>query len=174
VDGRVSKTGSANAVPATQEPLVAAPTTRWRQSWRRDAQPAWVNHEGGVARRLAVLGCIPADDYARDFKRFQGATPRLPNSLEVAQSGSLQEVTNTDGSSLSDVLDLDARLTELGAGFKLTTSRPGSLMVEVGVPGEKWEIEFFDDRPVEIERFRSDGTITSVEDLPVLWGFFTE
>ena len=32
-------------------------------------------------------------------------------------------------------------------------------MVQAAVPGERWEIEFFPDRPPEVEIFRSDGEI---------------
>ena len=32
-------------------------------------------------------------------------------------------------------------------------------MVQVTVPGERWEIEFFEDREPEIEVFCSDGNI---------------
>ena len=34
-----------------------------------------------------------------------------------------------------------------------------SIMVVVAVPGERWEVEFFDDGQVEIERFFSTGMI---------------
>ena len=40
-----------------------------------------------------------------------------------------------------------------------------SVMVFVAVPGERWEIEFFPDAHVEVERFRSTGEI---EDARVL------
>jgi hypothetical protein len=32
-----------------------------------------------------------------------------------------------------------------------------SVMIEIAVPGERWEIEFFDNGEVEIERFVSTG-----------------
>jgi hypothetical protein len=32
-------------------------------------------------------------------------------------------------------------------------------MVVVAVPGERWEVEFFDDDSVEVERFVSNGEI---------------
>jgi len=32
-------------------------------------------------------------------------------------------------------------------------------MLVVTLPGERWEVEFFDDREPEVEVFRSDGTI---------------
>lgn len=40
-----------------------------------------------------------------------------------------------------------------------------SMMVSVAVPGERWEIEAFDDAHVEIERFRSTGEIEDSEAL---------
>jgi hypothetical protein len=38
-----------------------------------------------------------------------------------------------------------------------------SIMVVVAVPGERWEVEFFDDGQVEVERFSSSGKIESEE-----------
>jgi len=35
--------------------------------------------------------------------------------------------------------------------------------VEAVVPGEHWEIEFFQDGHIEVERFRSDGEILGPE-----------
>jgi hypothetical protein len=32
-------------------------------------------------------------------------------------------------------------------------------MVQVAVPGERWEVEFFADHAPEVEVFRSDGSI---------------
>jgi len=36
-------------------------------------------------------------------------------------------------------------------------------MVQVALPGERWEVEFFEDREPEVEIFRSDGTIFALE-----------
>jgi hypothetical protein len=33
------------------------------------------------------------------------------------------------------------------------------VMVQVALPGERWEVEFFDGREPEVEVFRSDGNI---------------
>ena len=40
-----------------------------------------------------------------------------------------------------------------------------SIMVMADVPGERWEIEFFEDGHVEVERFRSLGGISRDEGL---------
>jgi hypothetical protein len=52
-------------------------------------------------------------------------------------------------------------------------------MVEVAVPGERWEIEFntYGEENycnVEIEKFRSDGTMFGEDELDVLYRFFLD
>jgi hypothetical protein len=43
--------------------------------------------------------------------------------------------------------------------YRLSHARPDAIMVEIAVPGERWEVEFMEDGSVEIEIFKSDGTI---------------
>ena len=43
--------------------------------------------------------------------------------------------------------------------YRLDQHRDDAIMVEIAVPGERWEVEFLDDGSVEAEIFRSDGTI---------------
>jgi hypothetical protein len=43
--------------------------------------------------------------------------------------------------------------------YELRQRRDRAIMVEVAVPGERWEIEFLEDGSVEVEVFRSDGRI---------------
>jgi hypothetical protein len=38
-------------------------------------------------------------------------------------------------------------------------------MVQVAVSGERWEVEFFDDREPEVEVFSSDGSTFGAEKL---------
>jgi hypothetical protein len=40
-----------------------------------------------------------------------------------------------------------------------------SVLVAVAVPGERWEVEFFEDSHVEIEIFRSSGSISTDEEI---------
>ena len=44
-----------------------------------------------------------------------------------------------------------------------------SIMVEVTIPGERWEIEFFADDHIEVERFVSTGTLEGEEILVSLF-----
>lgn len=70
-----------------------------------------------------------------------------------------------NGSSLGDVACFLRRLEEARIHHTLATVREGAVMVQVALPGERWEIEFFPDRPPEVEVFRSHGTIEGTEAL---------
>jgi hypothetical protein len=43
--------------------------------------------------------------------------------------------------------------------YRLSQHRDDAIMVEVAVPGERWEVEFLEDGSIEAEVFRSDGGI---------------
>ena len=47
------------------------------------------------------------------------------------------------------------------------------LMVEVVVPGQRWEIEFLDDGTVEIEKFISDKDMYNARELEILFREFS-
>ena len=48
--------------------------------------------------------------------------------------------------------------------YKLNHIR-NSILVEVAIPGERWEVEFLDDGSIEIEKFISEGKIYGAEEL---------
>jgi hypothetical protein len=49
-----------------------------------------------------------------------------------------------------------------------------SILVEVTVPGQKWEVEFMADGTIEIEKFISDGKIENESELEVLFRDFSD
>jgi hypothetical protein len=61
-----------------------------------------------------------------------------------------------------------SKLKEANIHFTLATFRDDALMLQISVPGERWEVEFFRDGTVEIERFRSDGKIEGANALKEL------
>jgi hypothetical protein len=71
---------------------------------------------------------------------------------------------------LAQALTLVTRLEQAKIWYRLEVVR-NALMVVAVVPGEHWEIEFFPDGHVEIERFRSDGEIHGEE---MLEGLFSD
>jgi hypothetical protein len=62
-------------------------------------------------------------------------------------------------------------LTYHSLTYELRHSRPMALMVTVFVPGHRYEVEFFGDGHVEIERFSSSGEIGGEELIPEILSF---
>jgi len=47
-------------------------------------------------------------------------------------------------------------------------------MVEIAVPGERWEVEFLVDGSIDVEIFRSSGDIMSADALDDLFARFSD
>lgn len=81
-----------------------------------------------------------------------------------------------NGDTFHDVLSLLQRLKEAGIAHRLAQCRGDAIMIEVNVPGERWEIEYvdYDDEVhVEIERFRSNGKMYDESMLEELFAKFS-
>jgi hypothetical protein len=63
------------------------------------------------------------------------------------------------------LLDFLNRLDAAHLQYVLGHTRPESVMVDISVPGWRWEVEFMIDGSIEIERYQS---VTGVEDDPQL------
>ena len=57
--------------------------------------------------------------------------------------------------------------------YKLAKYNDEYVMVEVSVPGERWEVEFSSD-DVRIERFKSDGTLFGEKEIIALFEKFSD
>lgn len=66
------------------------------------------------------------------------------------------------------------KLEEKNIFYKLNKVREEAVMVEVAVPGQRWEIEFLDDGTVVIEKFLSDGNIYEEAELDTLIRNFSD
>ncbi len=51
------------------------------------------------------------------------------------------------------------RLEQHGIKYVLERNHEDAIMVVLAVPGERWEVEFFTDGKIEMEKFVSDGSI---------------
>ena len=60
------------------------------------------------------------------------------------------------------------RLEEKKIYYKLNKVRD-AIMVEIAIPGERWEVEFFADGNVEVEKFISNAEILGEEELEQLF-----
>jgi hypothetical protein len=57
------------------------------------------------------------------------------------------------------------RLDRASVSYRLGHTRPDSVMVEVALPGWRWEVEFMADGSVEIERYQSVGGVVDQPEL---------
>ncbi len=58
---------------------------------------------------------------------------------------------------MEQLLSFCAELEQRRARYDVLVARSNAVMVSFAVPGERWEIEFFEDGRVEVERFVSQG-----------------
>jgi hypothetical protein len=65
-----------------------------------------------------------------------------------------------------------AELDQRHVPYQIQVVRSGALMVSVAIPSERWEIEFFDDGHVEVERFTSNGVEEVIDVIPKLLSYF--
>jgi hypothetical protein len=83
-----------------------------------------------------------------------------------ATTGILQQPPPQTGpSAFQKLLDFLNRLDEAKFTYRLSHFREETVAVELAVPGERWEVEFFADGTIEVERFRSDGHVSADESL---------
>jgi hypothetical protein len=66
------------------------------------------------------------------------------------------------------------QLDEAGIHYELDHYREDAVSVRVSVPGERWEVDFLQDGGVDVERFRSDGSIGDESLLDDLFARFSD
>lgn len=66
------------------------------------------------------------------------------------------------------------RLKEARIYHQLRDTRENAVSVDVAVPGERWEIDVLEDGTVEVEVFKSDGTIHDESKLSELLQVFAD
>jgi hypothetical protein len=75
---------------------------------------------------------------------------------------------------LGKLLSFLTRLNEAHISHSLKQIREEAIMVLIRVPGQHWEVEFFEDGSVEIEIFKSDGEIYDEKMLDELFDEFSD
>jgi hypothetical protein len=76
-------------------------------------------------------------------------------------------------SSIRDLTTFLSKLKESNIFYKLSDPT-GAVMVEVAVPGERWEIEFHDDGQIGVEVFKSTGTVRDANAITELFERFSD
>ncbi len=72
---------------------------------------------------------------------------------------------------MKQLIDFLEKLEEKKIYYKLNKVRD-AIMVEVAVPGERWEIEFFANGNIEVEKFVSNGEILDADEIEKLFADF--
>jgi hypothetical protein len=62
---------------------------------------------------------------------------------------------DAEGGVFGRLLDFLNRLDEAHIFYTLGHTRPDSVMVDISLPGSRWEVEFMADASVDIERYKS-------------------
>jgi hypothetical protein len=75
---------------------------------------------------------------------------------------------------MQKLLDFLKELEKRNISHTLTHVRDEAVMVEIAVPGERWEVEFFDDGHLEVEVFKSNGEIGDGESIKRLFETFSD
>jgi hypothetical protein len=75
---------------------------------------------------------------------------------------------------LSKAAEFRRELDRRHVAYELQIVRDEALMMSVAVPGERWEVEFFDDGRIELERFVSQGVAEAPSALAELVAWFDE
>jgi hypothetical protein len=78
---------------------------------------------------------------------------------------------NSSFDKLTSFLD---QLESQNITYTIAHHRSETVMVLVAIPGERWEIDFFSNGTVEIERFRSSGTISDESVFPELFAAYAD
>jgi hypothetical protein len=76
--------------------------------------------------------------------------------------------------STSALFDWMNKLKAAKIHFTMASFRDDAVMLQVSVPGERWEVEFFSDGTIEVERFRSTGSIEGPSALGELLSRFSD
>ena len=69
---------------------------------------------------------------------------------------------------MKTILEFLEKLEEKKIYYKLNKVRD-AIMVEIAIPGERWEVEFFADGNIEVEKFISQGEIYDESEFKTLF-----
>lgn len=76
---------------------------------------------------------------------------------------------------LKDFIHFLNKLEEKKIFYKLDKIRDESILVDIVIPGQRWEVEFMDDHTIEIEKFISnDNGLYDETELELLFRDFSD
>lgn len=75
---------------------------------------------------------------------------------------------------LKKLINFLNKLEDSNIFYKLNKVRNEAILVEIAVPGQRWEVEFMEDGTLEIEKFISDGDFYDVKEIETLFKDFSD
>ena len=75
--------------------------------------------------------------------------------------------------SIESLIDFLEELEKRKIFFYLSKIRD-SVLVEISVPGQRWEVEFMANGSIEIEKFISEGIIYDSKEIDILFNEFSD
>lgn len=84
------------------------------------------------------------------------------------------EELKAESNPMQKLIDFLAELDKRHIFYTLGQAQYDGVMVDISVPGQRWEVEFFADGSVEVEIFSSDGKIRQEEAITELFEKFSD
>jgi hypothetical protein len=75
---------------------------------------------------------------------------------------------------LDSVLELLQRLDRSKIHYRLAHNQEDAITIEVAVPGQRWEIDCHSDGRIDVEVFKSDGSIRDESAIDELFRDFSD
>lgn len=79
-----------------------------------------------------------------------------------------------NGDNLEKVLTLLKRLQEARIFYTLAHNQEDAISIQVVVPGQRWEIDIYNNGTVDVEVFKSDGTILDLTAIDTLFRDYSD
>ncbi len=113
-----------------------------------------------------------SEDASFDLCNKGKETTRAPirQRYRLRHSGSFEPI---EGQNMKQLIDFLNELENRKIYYRLNKVRD-SIMVEIAVPGQRWEVDFFADESIEIEKFISNGVLFDRSELDHLFEKFSD
>jgi hypothetical protein len=128
------------------------------------------NHSSAIAAWLAFMVRSWEHDDERGAGSCAGESAWFQDDLETTYRQQVQQ----EMTALTTAAEFFRELDRRHVTYELRIVRDEALMMSVALPGERWEIEFFDDGRIELERFVSQGVVDAPGALTELLAWFDE
>lgn len=76
--------------------------------------------------------------------------------------------------SLQKLIGFLNELEKTNIYYRLNKVRQNAILIEIVVPGQRWEVEFYSDGTIEIEKFISDGDYYDTKELGELFKHYSD